>query len=163
MSYYRLAENFAFEANKYIDLELHYSFLHFIPTGTSSFTNSQRIELELNTTIPLKRGMLLLGRNRVEIIKRQGDPKWATVLRHRSRLIIPIDGLCYVVSYNISDEVFYDTNIRKFTQNRFIPAELTFEFTPCISMNLFLMIRNTHSGSRDKWFNAIVLGSYLSF
>lgn len=163
MSYYRLAENFAFEANRYIDLELHYSFLHFIPTGGSSFQNSNRIEFEVNTTIPLRNNLQLLGRNRVELIRVQGNSKWQTVLRHRSRLIIPISGLCYVVSYNISDEVFYDTNRRKFTQNRLIPAELTFEFTPTISMNVFFMIRNNYSSSRQKWYNAAVFGSNLFF
>lgn len=167
VSYYRIAENFAYSANRYVDFEAHYSFLYHVPAGDGNFKSTHRIEFEVNPSIPLGNGYKLLGRNRAELIRSQGNSHWQTVLRHRSRLIIPICGWewCWgkVVSYNISDEIFYDANRQKFTQNRFIPLEFSFEFPSSISMNAFFMVRNNYSFSMQKWYRSFVLGSYLSF
>lgn len=158
--YYRISENFAFNALSWLDLEAHYSYLYHKSAGTTEFVNVNRWEVEVNPFIKLKDGSTIKWRNRLEILDQQGEPKLQYIFRHRAMAIYPVN-YGNLIGINISDEVFYNFDTRRFTQNRFVPLELMFKLTDRTTFNVFMMVRNWLSS--NKWYRSIVLGTELSF
>lgn len=161
--YYKITENFAIRALPYLDLEVHYSFLYKKTRGNTRFTNTQRLEFEANPFVQWDNGFTLKWRNRLELLKKQEVSTIQFVFRHRIMAIIPLENTGKLTSLHIYDEVFYDFDTHKFTQNRFVPVELSFELTPKTRLNVFFMVRNFVNISSNEWFRSFVLGSNLEF
>lgn len=161
--YFKISENFAYQVHPRLDLEAHYCYLYSKGRGATNFTNTNRIELELNPSLPLNDGITLNWRNRMTFIKKQSIEHIQYVFRHRFKVVFPITNCSHLVAFSCSDEIYYDMGISKLTQNRFIPAELTFQLLPKLEVDVFLMVRNFFSTSSDKWYRSIVLGSEFHF
>ena len=55
--HYRLTGNFAYQALKWLDLEVHYSYIYTKPYRSRRFFNRQRLELEANPSLRLSNGI----------------------------------------------------------------------------------------------------------
>lgn len=158
--YYRVGENFAYKALSWLDLEAHYNFIYHTPISLSDFIASHRFEIELNPSLRTERAELV-WRNRFEWIKPQDNTPWQSVFRHRLKITFPIKNVDKLIAISCSDEVFYHWNLNKFTENRFIPCELSFQFSQTWSLEVFLMMRNLFAA--EKWRRNLVWGSRLRF
>jgi len=155
--YYRLSENVAYSPVCWLDLEFHYSFIYSKPPGNPSFNTINRLELEVNPIFDFCT-VNIRWRNRLQIVRKQHISEWQYVLRERLMLRVPVC-LCPLVSINFYDELFYDYNRKKVTENRLVPLELSFSFC-IIDLDLFFMVRNFYN---DKWYNSFVFGTEIAF
>ena len=159
--YYRITENFAYQALSWLDLEAHYSFLYSKPRGALRFTTKNRLEFEVNPTFCFGNCATLQWRNRLEIIKRQHISQLTYRLRDRLMVKVPVQYCGKLCSLNFYDEIFYNFNLKKFTENRFVPIEMSFILCEQINIDVFFMIRNFFR--TDRWYNSFVLGTQLEF
>ncbi|CUI17965.1 hypothetical protein PNK_2369 [Candidatus Protochlamydia naegleriophila] len=159
--YYRLTGNLARRIRPFLDAEAHFSFIYNKSRGSPHFTNTQRLELEINPKISFNSGINLKCRNRLELIKKQQSVQIQTVLRHKISLTFPIQGCGRLNTLTCSEEFYYDLNTHLFTQSRFFPLELNYAVTPNTSLNVYCMIR--HFLSNDKWYRSLVLGTEFNF
>lgn len=161
--YTKLGENFAYQALPCLNLEAHYSFIRHKAIDATLFKNTNRLEFEINPSMQFENSVALVWRNRLELIKKQDDRQVRSVFRHRITAVYPLNDWGRLTAYQCSDEIFYDLNTKKFTQNRFMPLGLTFTFTPKVSLDTYVLIRNFYTQSINKWHKSIVLGSALNF
>lgn len=160
--YVNACENFAYQACLWLDLEAHYCFVYSKNRGSSIFTTTQRAEVEINPHFTLQSGINIKWRNRLTFNKKQRT-QLVYLLRDRLRIEVPIDNCGNLISYSCSNEVYYDFNISKLTQNRLIPLSLTFQLSRNTTLEAFLMIRNFYSPTSEQWYRSIVLGSEFGF
>ncbi len=161
--YYRITENFSFQAFPGLDLEAHYSYITNKSKGATQFKHTSRLELEVNPTLNFDNGISATWRNRLELLKKQRVSHIQFVVRHRALLSFPIENWGCLTSIKTYDEVFYDFDTNKFTQNRFVPFQLSFVLHRDLTINMFLMLRNFFSFSTSKWNRSIVLGTEVQF
>jgi hypothetical protein len=163
--YNRVSGNISYKARPYLHFEAHCSLINIKPHGTptASFISIQRYELESNPFVKWDNGVTLKWRNRMEFLKRENLPHIQHVFRHRVSVAIPVHHWGKLVSLKITDEIFYDFDINKFTQNRFIPVEMTFELNREVHFTLFCMVRNFFSLGSRKWFRSFVFGTEFGF
>lgn len=157
--YYRISENFSFPATCSLDLEAHYSFIYSKPRGQDSFTTKNRLELEINPHFCFGNGVKWQWRNRLEIVKRQHISELQYLLRERLLATIPFCG-GKVFALSFYDEVFYDFDLKKITENRFVPLQMSFGLC-VVNIDVFIMVRNFFSS--DQWYKSIVIGTDLGF
>lgn len=156
--YYRLTENVAVRPFCWLDLEAHYSFIYSKPRGASSFNTRSRIELEINPLIHFSNGVTAQWRNRLELIRKQHITEFKYILRERLLVKVPFC-FCPIVSFHCFDEVFYDFDLKKVTENRLAPLACSLSFCG-INLDLFFMIRNFYNG---QWYKSFVFGSEIFF
>jgi hypothetical protein len=161
--YCRIAENYAYTPMPNLDMEAHYSYIYYKPHGTTKFVHTNRLELELNPIIILKDGIFVQCRNRLDILKRQSVNHIQFVYRQRTMFVFPVENYGKLTAVRIYDEVFYDFDNSKFTQNRFVPIEVVFDLNEKCNLSAFFAVRNFFSFSENKWLNSFVLSSQLSF
>lgn len=161
--YYRLSECFAYRALPCLDLEAHFSSIYNKSHGATHFTNTQRLEFEINPFQKYEYGVEFQLRNRIELLKRQHVKHIQFVFRQRVRISIPITCCGHLTAYRISNEFFYDFDHHKYSQNRFIPLQLAFDISQKLQMELFFMLRDHFSFSTSKWYRSLVFGSELRF
>lgn len=160
--YLRITGNLAYRALPEVDLEAHYSYIHYRPkTAGLPFVTSQRLEFEINPFMVINKDWQLKWRNRLELIKKEGVPGLRSVFRHRVLIALPIENRGKWVKFAFFDEIFYDLKRHYFTQNRFVPCQFTFALSRHTHMDVFLMIR--HFNSANIGYRSCVLGSTLSF
>lgn len=171
--YYRVTEGFAYQACPILDLEAHYSLIYNKSPGASQFLTTQRLEIEVNPSYRFDNGIAIKSRNRMQLIKKQKlfsrrhlqENNGAVQYVFRKRLLVsfPLKNCDNISSVQIYDEVFYDFDLNKFTQNRLVPIEMTFAINRRLDCNVFFMIRNFYSLGSDQWFKSFVIGSQLNF
>lgn len=154
--YYRISECVAYSVFPDLDVEAHYSFLYLKNRGATRFNNVQRMELEVNPSLPLNDCVSLRWRNRYELIKKQDSAFYRSVFRHRVLVQYKMED--YTMS--ASDEVFYDFKTHKFTQNRWMPLQINFDVKK-MNLGFFFMLRNFYTS--NKWYRSVVLGSEVNF
>jgi hypothetical protein len=159
--YYRIAENFTFRASPCVDLGAHYSYIYSQSKGAAQFTHTSRFEFELNPFFTLRSGISLKWRNRLELLKKQQVSSMQWIARHRPLISIPIENGTALSAVHVYDEIFYDFDISKFIENRFIPIELAFILHQKFTLNVFVMFR--HFYASEKWYRSIVLGTEAGF
>lgn len=157
--YYRISENFAYHATCSLDLEAHYSFIYSKPMGQTSFANKSRLELEINPKFCFGNSVEWQWRNRLEIVKRQHISHPQYVLRERLLGTIPICGT-KILAFSFYDELFYDFNLKKITENRFVPLQMSFSLC-LVNIDVFFMVRNYFSS--DQWYKSFVIGADVAF
>ncbi len=164
--YYRATENLAYKACKNIDFEFHYSFIYAKQSDDESFTEEirfltrHRFEFEVNPHATLRNGTTIHMRNRLELIKRQHTNPLDKILRHRLQFVFPVKSR-RLLSFECSDEIHYEINIGRFTQNRFIPLGVKIKMNQHLTILPYVMIRNFRT--EGVWFRSIVFGSNLLF
>lgn len=159
--YYRVSENYAYQALPNLALEGHYSFIHEKSLGALNFTNTHRFEFEVNPSVTFENKIQLRFRNRLELLKREDLALWRFVLRQRSMAVFPIENFGRLFAWRFSNEIFYSFESHLFNQNRFVPIELAFQISEGLEIDLFFMVRNFISS--NKWRRSFVLGSDLEF
>lgn len=159
--YYRVTENFAYQALSNLDLESHFSFIRNKSRGRNFFSSNFRLEFEVNPHVTFSNGITVTWRNRIEFLKKEYIPKVMTILRHRTDITFPIEGWGIIKQFQCSEEVYYDCNTHKFTQSRFIPIRFSFVDRSKFSVDLFFMIRNFLN--TQKWYRSFVFGSEWDF
>jgi hypothetical protein len=160
---YRISENFAYQPFPFLALEAHYGLIYVIPEKAKHFIRENRLELEVNTFKTLQKGVDINWRNRMEFVRRQGQSKTIYIFRHKFMTVFSLENYGRLTALRVHDEVFYDFNISKFTQNRFFPIDMVFAINQRSTISAFFMIRNYFSGGQNQWYRSVVLGSELVF
>lgn len=158
--YFRLTQNYAYQLLSDVTMEAHLALLHTKSRGALEFTNRQRLELEMNPFFEFDHFTVRL-RNRLELLRIEGHPPIQFLFRQRTAFVFPLENWGKLTQIGFSNELFYDYNISKFIQNRFVPLELTFKVQQEVNFSIYLMIRDFLSSS--QWHKSLVLGSGLSF
>lgn len=161
--YYRFSGSFAYRAIPWADLEMHYSIIFFKPIGDEDFIHVDRFEFEVNPFLQLGDHVVIQWRNRMEWLKIQNNSHIRSICRHRTMITYSFPEGSRLISIGCSDEFFYDLNICKFIQNRFIPLQLKFALNKDVSIDLFVMFRNFFRISLERWYRSYVIGTQLSF
>ena len=157
----RLSGNFAYSPFKFLDLEAHYTYIYTKNPGDLNFSNRNRLELEINPNYTFDNGTQIIWRNRYELIKRQHISKWRSVIRDRLMIVFPIKNCGCLNNLFIFDEVFYHFDTHMFTQNRIAPLGANFDLGRGNSIDLFLQIRNFHSGG--AWHRSFVFATQIFY
>ncbi len=160
--YFRITENAAYRVYADLDLEGHYSFICNKSRGSPAFRQTHRLEIEINPQIS-RNQTTLKWRNRIEFLKKQFKPGIQYVFRHRTLILFSLKNWKYLQSISCSDEVFYDLQLHKFTQNRLIPLSATFAINKKASLEVFFMIRNFFGFNSFKWYRSFAFGGQLHF
>lgn len=158
--YIRLTENLAYQPCKYLDLEVHGTWIHRKPETERYFTDAYRLELEVNPQFSW-RGADFMLRNRLEFIKDERNPVIQKTYRARASVSYAIEGCGPLIAIGASEEVFYHLVQKRFSQSRFIPIALTFAECEDHSISAFFMVRNFLSGA--EWYTSWVFGTELDF
>lgn len=161
ISYVRVGENIACQVLPNLDLEASYFLIYRKPRGGTHYGFVNRLDLQINPFMYLAQNRLVQWRNRVMFLSIQHAPKILYVLTHRVQLVQSLTECGMLVALKCSDEIYYNIGSGQFTQNRFIPIQLTIAFTPRVSLDLFLMVRNFMSSG--NWYRSLVIGSQLEF
>lgn len=160
--HYRITENFAYKATSWLDLEAHYSFIRTKPIETRMFHHTHRLELEINPSLQLNDRVVIKWRNRLQIQKRQNNPRIEYIFRHRIMLVFPLENWGKLTEIKCYDELFYHCHSHHFTQNRFFPIEMTFKFKKTY-LNIFIMLRRFATQATRTRLSSVCLGSEVGF
>lgn len=111
------------------------------------FRSEWRMEFEIN---PFWKQ--LVTRNRLEIRRRSGEKGLRYRSRHRVLLYFPIENCTYLKQISIHDEVFYNYNESRWSENRFTPINLQFVFSKS-TLDAYIMLRSTDAtrGWNQNW------------
>ncbi len=159
--YGKISECLSYQPHSNLQLEAHYSYIQSKNRGSAHFTNKNRLEFEINPSLTTDCGLTIAWRNRLDLIKKQGISKVQSVFRHRLLLQYEPNLDWPSLSLHSSDEVYYDLNTHKFTQNRFIPIAVQMELNTKLTLDIFLMVRNFYTS--NHWYRSFLLGTELSF
>jgi hypothetical protein len=159
--HYKIAEELYYQPLSNLEMGLNYNFIYSKASDSSEFDKIYRLGIEINPIYKFSKDITIKWRNRLEVIKRESTTQTGFIFRHRIQMKYPIKNRGKLVSVNCSDEIFYDCNQCMFTQNRFIPIELTYQLDRQFSISIFAMIRNF--SSQGKWQRSAVIGSKLDF
>lgn len=161
--HYRITENFSYHALPKLNLEAHYSLIYNRSKNETRFLRRHRFEFEINPFYYFSNGISFRWRNRLELEKKQTVSHIEFFFRHRFLVVIPVDTGTKLTEIRAYNEVFYDFDNNKFSQNRFVPLELHFFFEKNNYVNAFIMIRNFFSFGQSKWYRSVVMGTELGF
>jgi hypothetical protein len=129
------------------------------PVSGGDPVSQGRLELELNPAFPVGDWRLHL-RNRWEI----RYPEWRGApshrFRHRIQVSRKLDHPGPLSAFSASNEVFVDLEENLWTENRLIPASLTFPLTSQVRVDLFWMIRSSRSAG-EEWSQDQIAGTFL--
>lgn len=153
---------YAYKAQDYLTLEVHYTFIKDIPRGAKKFIDIHRLELEFNPSHTFANGIAFRTRNRFELRKRSNNYFVEYIFRQRSMIAFPIHS-GKLTELRIYNELFYDFNNQKFIQNRFYPLELHFKVNKRCYFNIYCMMRQFYSFNLLHWFNNVVIGTEMGF
>lgn len=106
------------------------------------FFNQERPELEFNPMLDLGGHWRLHLRNRAEVRWNEWQGKPRPRWRHRLQLTRDIDGLGPVQAFYFSNEWLIEQDRGDWTENRLIPAALSFRLTESVSVDLWHMLRS---------------------
>lgn len=127
--------------------------------GDESFFDQVRPELEFNPIIKLGKFWTLHFRNRVEMRwdRWSGEPR--PRLRQRLQLTRTLQDIGPLAAFYFSNEWLEELDRGDWTENRAVPAGLTFKLTEKAAVDLFYMIRSFHLDS--VWTTDHVFGVFL--
>lgn len=119
-------------------------------------TELLRLELELNPRAALTERLTFSSRNRVELrfIEQVDGVNERVRIRPQLDYATPWAGIVHGVFMN--NEVFYDLDQRRITENRLTPFGLTFRPSPMLELRAYHLWRHTRLGR--EWFDFHALG-----
>jgi hypothetical protein len=158
--FWMFSECARYEADKTLDLEVHYSFLETRPPLGHGFRYTHRLELEANPKCEIRKGLRLQLRNRYEVMKEQINPVLQQRIRLRPRLTFELEN-SDVESWSIHDEFFYNINTGEFFQNRFVPIELSIKVKEHVRFIPAIMWVSRLVG--ERWENGAALVMEVAF
>lgn len=149
-----------YEVLPWLDAGLALSLLSIADTNTDDHYWQVRPELELNPKLDLSDHLRLEWRNRMEWRDNEGEEFTANRTRHRLQLAWtlpqPAGPLTRVF---VSNEWLIDCHKGEWSENRLVPAGLTFKTSTHSDLDLFYMLLAHHAQS--DWQTEQVIGTYL--
>lgn len=118
-----------------------------------------RLELELNPRWELGDESVLVLRNRLEFraFDREKD-RHGLVTRHRILYAKNASWFGSMRRFEVSNELFFDTQSGKLSENRLRPLNLFFGTGNRSTINLFAQLRSKRAIQAGDWSHAIVMG-----
>ncbi len=128
--------------------------------GRTSFT---RLEFELNPRYALGDRLVLSARNRFEWRWFEGADGINERIRVRPQVDLPTPWAGPVKGVFVNNEVFYDFDQKRVTENRLTPLGLVFKPANQVELRVYHLWR--HTRARERWFDfhVIALHASLSF
>ena len=155
-----LSPKLKFEALPWLDLGMNLTWNRIESAATGQRYDQFRPELEANPKFALSDHLRLEWRNRMEWRLNEGEAFTTHRTRHRLQLSWtlprPFGPLTRLYA---SDEVFFDLHHRRTSENRLIPAGLTFKLHDHVDLDLFYMLFSQHRGG--DWSTESVFGTFL--
>ena len=129
-------------------------------SGRTAFT---RFEFELNPRYAFGDKFILSARNRIEWRWFEGAEGINERIRIRPQIDLPTPWAGPVKGIFINNEVFYDFDQRRITENRLTPLGLVFKPAQQLELRVYHLWR--HTRARERWFDfhVIALHASLSF
>jgi len=125
--------------------------------GRTAFT---RLEFELNPRCALSDRLTFSARNRVELRWIEDVEGINERLRLRPQLDVLTPWAGPVQGVFINNEVFYDFDQQRVTENRLTPFGVVFRPAKQLEFRVYHLWR--HARARDRWFDFHVLGMHAS-
>jgi len=149
-----------YEALPWLDVGLALSLLRIENTSTGDAYWQGRPEFELNPKFDLTDHLHVEWRNRMEWRDNEGEDFTTHRTRHRLQLAWtlpqPVGPLTRVFA---SNEWLIDFHKGEWSENRLVPAGLTFKTSTHTDLDLFYMLLSHHT--HDEWETEQVIGTYL--
>ena len=128
--------------------------------ASGSYRHQHRAEFQLTPHHALTDQLAVSFRNRVEWRWTQGAGQVNERTRHRLQFNLSTPDWRPLRGLYASNELFYDFNRERTSENRFIPLGLTFRLHDQASLGIHYMLRSTRGA--DSWSQAHVIGTALS-
>ena len=125
-SHATLSQRFQFDPQPWLGMSLNYTHLHTLPPGAGDIVDIRRPEFEINPRWHLI-GLNWELRNRLELRFLEGMHEVRPRLRHRLQGTLPLKSMGPLSALILSNEVFYDTTLDRFSENRLLPLALSFK------------------------------------
>ena len=130
--------------------------------ASGSYRHQHRAEFQLTPHRTLTDRVGVSFRNRVEWRWTQGAGQVNERTRHRLQFNYATPDWRPLRGLFASNEIFYDFDRGRTSENRFIPLGLSFRLHDHASLNLHYMLRSTRGASATSWSQAHVIGTGLS-
>lgn len=143
-----------------LTLGINYTYLDVKPL-TSCYSSSQHwLAFEATPAFTLTRGIKVSARQRLEIRWIENQMEAVYISRHQFGLSVPIQGKERIKRFFASEEIFYDYNRNRFSENRAIPVGIGLKLTRNINLDIYGMIFSKCS-SGGQWEHSYVLGMHF--
>jgi hypothetical protein len=159
-SYWVINPRAVYQINPDLQSALGYYYAESRPSNRPS-VHQQRGQFELNPRWNFEGGWRLSNRNRIELIWVEGNRRMQSRLRHRFELSMPFTGLPNARRFFVSDEFYFSLNREKITENRLVPAGVSFDLGSGKTLDVSLMLRSRRVG--DSWEHPVVLSTAFRF
>ncbi len=157
----QVSERFSWDLSKYLELRMNLTFIAQQPINVKKYIFTERLEFEFNPSVFFPCDFSAKLRNRFEIRKTQHVPKLNYVTRNRLTVTKKIIGHAPVEAFSISDEIFYNYTLRKFTENRLTFFDLRLGITEEIKMSLLGIYRS--DAAIGGWDQSLVFATQFDF
>ena len=143
-----------------LQLQFNVSFLEAVNADETARPDWLRLEFEVNPTFRLAEGWTLSFRDRLEWRWRDGGDDYGFRIRVRPQLDWTLRTQGLFRGLYASNEVFYDFDRNRCTENRLIPLGVTLRPSDRVELRLFYLWRTTLGAQR--WQNYHVLGALVA-
>lgn len=157
----QISERFIWAYSKYLEFRFNLTLLANRGLNEKKYIFTKRLELEINPTLPLPCNYTVSMRNRLECRKVQFVNKISWITRNRLAITKFFNDKGPLTSIGMLDEIFYNYDLDKFTENRFTFLELGFRLPCSVNMLFFAMLKSNQA--IGGWTQAIVLGTQFNF
>lgn len=147
----------SFDLDKTWQLQLNTTFVEAYNADETLRPDWFRIEFEANPTVPLNESFIFRMRNRFEWRWRDGDADYGFRIRVRPQIdwVLRKEGLFR--GFYANNEVFYDFDADRFTENRLIPFGVILRPHPSVDLRVYYLWR--HTRGLTEWRDYDVLGA----
>jgi hypothetical protein len=156
-----VSPRFRYAATRWLDLGIGQSLLSIEDPRTEHRFLRWRPEFEINPHVQLSDDVALEWRNRLELRWDEGGP--FGLHRSRQRLQVtwklpqPLGPVTHVFA---SNEWLTDLNRGVWSENRLVPAGLTWRLGAAADLDIYYMVLSTHAPAR-AWHHESVIGTFL--
>jgi hypothetical protein len=158
-SLYRIGQEASADLLAWLQAGLGYRYTE-SKNAAGEFRYQHRGEIELTPRAKLSDRLGVSFRNRLELIGNEGDANLNERTRHRLQLQWRTPQWEPLAAVFVSNELFYDFDRNKVSENRVIPAGLSFRLTDKARLSIHYMLRSVRGA--EHWRHDHVLGTGLS-
>jgi hypothetical protein len=137
-----------------------YSFVPFRGGSRKPWIDQHRMEFEATPRWQLTERVAFSARTRLEL-RWVENQEFSQRLRERPAFAIAMKNWDPLEDIFFSNEFFFDFNGNSFSQNRWVPAGLTFKLNAQSKLKLYYQLWSLKSGG--SWSHSHVLGTVVSF
>ncbi|CDR33093.1 DUF2490 domain-containing protein [Criblamydia sequanensis] len=159
--HYQVRERNQYKFSKWLTAGVNGVFITSRGIGEPNYHDEYRLDLDVIPFIEINKNVSLQLRNRLEIRKKEHVSYIEERFRARQTFIFPISEKGILQDYRPSNEVFYDFSEKRFSENRFIPLEVTLKFSKTFLVRPFVMVKTNYRNLHYK--SILVLGGDIVF